>query len=305
MAERILTAMYDTRGAAEAARDQLVALGIPSASVTIRGTDAGTTATTALTADEDKGFLASLADLFAPEEDRSTYAEGLRRGGYLLSARVPDGLQDRAGDVLEQSGAVDIDQRTESWRQSGWTGYQAGTAGMSSTERAGGAATTAGYGTAGTAAGAGLTGERAARELREGEEAIPVVEEQVRVGKREVGGGNVRVRSYVVERPVEEQVNLRQERVTVERRPVDRELGPGDAAFEEKKIAATERSEEAVVSKEARVVEEVGLRKDVDTRTETVRDTVRKTEVEVEDERADHGTAGTERVTTGRDVKER
>src|SRR4051794_2282395 len=300
MAERTLTAMYDTRGAAEAARDQLVALGIPSASVTIRGTGAGTTATTAPTADEDKGFWASLADLFAPEEDRSTYAEGLRRGGYLLSARVPDGMQDRASDILEQSGAVDIDERAESWRQSGWTGYQAG--GMSSTERAGGAATTAGYGTTGTAAGAGLTGERATRELGEGEEAIPVVEEQVRVGKREVGGGRVRVRSYVVERPVEEQVSLRQERVEVERRPVDRPVEPGDDVFREKEISATERGEEAVVDKQARVVEEVGLRKEADTRTETVRDTVRKTEVEVEDERA---AGGTERVATERDLKKR
>src|SRR4051812_32173909 len=299
MAERILTAMYDTRSAAEVARDRLVALGIPSDGITIRGTGAGTTATTAPTADEDKGFLASLADLFAPEEDRYTYAEGLRRGGYLLSARVPDGMQDRASDVLERSGAVDVDERAESWRQGGWTGYQAGTAagGMSSTERAGGAATTAGYGTTSTAAGAGLTGERATRQLREGEEAIPVVEEQVRVGKREVGGGRVRVRSYVVERPVEEQVNLRQERVEVERRPVDRPLEPGDDVFQEKEIAATERSEEAVVSKEARVVEEVGLRKEADTRTETVRDTVRKTEVEVEDNRTgrDAGVTGTER----------
>src|SRR3954447_15915665 len=161
MAERILTAMYDTRSAAEAARDQLVALGIPSASVTIRGTDAGTTATTAPTADEDKGFWASLADLFAPEEDRSTYAEGLRRGGYLLSARVPDEMQDRASDVLEKSGAVDIDERTESWRQSGWTGYQAG--GMTSTERTGGAATMAGY--AGTDRTAATGGELRAKSV--------------------------------------------------------------------------------------------------------------------------------------------
>ena len=129
MAERTLTAMYDTRSAAEAARDRLVALGVPSAGITIRGTDAGTTATASPTAGEDKGFLASLADLFAPEEDRHTYAEGLRRGGHLLSARVPDGMEDRASDVLERSGAVDVDERAESWRQGGWTGYQAGARG--------------------------------------------------------------------------------------------------------------------------------------------------------------------------------
>jgi uncharacterized protein (TIGR02271 family) len=390
MAERTLTAMYDTRGAAEAARDQLVALGIPSASGTIRGTDAGTTATSAPTADEDKGFWASLADLFAPEEDRHTYAEGLRRGGHLLSARVPEGLEDRAIDLLENSGAVDVDERAEGWRQGGWTGHQAGaasvsgsaaTAGVTSTARAGGAADTAGYGsstgtagsggtgtshdfgtgsahagvgervagtasdaeatgleredyaeerhgagtvayadTAGTAAtgtvaagsattGLGLAGTSATRDVAEGG-VVERAEEQLRVGKREVGRGTVRVRSYVVERPVEEQVNLRQERVEIERRPVDRPVEPGDAVFREKVIEASERGEEAVVSKQARVVEEVGIRKDVETRTETVRDTVRQQEVEVEDNRTDRGAGvvreeralGTdERVATERD----
>src|SRR3954463_15852407 len=151
MAERTLPAMYDDRTAAEAARDRLVALGVPSAGITIRGTDAGTT-TTSAPAEEDKGFWASLADLFAPEEDRYTYAEGLRRGGHLLSARVPEGLEDRAIDLLETSGAVDVDERAESWRQGGWTGHQAGaagvsgsaaTAGVTATARAGGAAGTA------------------------------------------------------------------------------------------------------------------------------------------------------------------
>ena len=137
------------------------------------------------------------------------------------------------------------------------------------------------------------------------DETIPIVEERLNVGKRVTDHGRVRVRSYAVERPVEEQVNLRQERVDIERRPVDRPVEPGDEVFKEKEIAATERSEEAVVSKQARVVEEVGLRKEADTRTETVRDTVRKTEVEVEDERAGRDATGTERVTTERDVTER
>src|SRR3954462_10743339 len=100
MAESTLTAMYDDRSAAETARDRLVGLGVPAADVTGRGTDAGTAAPTA---GEDKGFLHSLADLFAPDEDRHTYAEGLRRGGYLLSARVPERLEDRAIDLLETS----------------------------------------------------------------------------------------------------------------------------------------------------------------------------------------------------------
>jgi len=94
-------------------------------------------------------------------------------------------------------------------------------------------------------------------------------------------------------------VSLREERVQVERRAVDRPVQPGDAVFQEREITATERGEEAVVDKQARVVEEIGIRKDVDTRTETVRDTVRQQEVEVEDTRtAGRGLAGEERLTT-------
>jgi len=74
--------------------------------------------------------------------------------------------------------------------------------------------------------------------------------------------------------------------VTIERRPVDRAIAPGDVdLFRDQTLEAHERREEAVVSKEARVVEEIGLREETEARTETVRDTVRKTEVEVQDER--------------------
>ena len=118
------------------------------------------------------------------------------------------------------------------------------------------------------------------------DETIKVVQEQLHVGKREVPRGAVRVRSYVVERPVEEQVRLHEERVQVERRPVDRPAGAADAgAFQDRTIEAHARAEEAVVGKEARVVEEIGVRKEATERVETVRDTVRHTEVEVEDTR--------------------
>ena len=80
--------------------------------------------------------------------------------------------------------------------------------------------------------------------------------------------------------------------MSIERRPVNRELRPGDAAFQERTIEAVERGEEAVVDKTARVGEEIGIRKDVATETETVRDTVRRQDVEVEDERAGSGLSG-------------
>ena len=105
----------------------------------------------------------------------------------------------------------------------------------------------------------------------------------MRVGKRDVN--RVRVRSYMRETPVSGQIDLTNERVELERRPVDRPLAAGNEALTERSIEADERAEEAVVSKEARVVEEIGLRRESNTRRETVSDTVRHTEVEVEDDR--------------------
>ena len=287
MATRTITAMFDTRAEAERAVEALASqAGIDRSAVQI---GAGAQER------EHEGFLSSLKSLFVPDEDRYAYAEGLRRGGCLLTAQVPAGLEDQVYDVLEGSGAVDLDARTSEWQASGWKGYGTeGVAGGTIYSETGVAATGAGAGTA-AASGTG------ARDVTEGEDTVQLMEEQVRVGKREVGRGSVRVRSYVTERPVEEQVELRQERVTVERRPVDRELQPGEAAFQERTIEAVERGEEAVVDKTARVTEEIGIRKDVERETETVRDTVRRTEVEVEDDRAGRDLAGEERVTTTRD----
>jgi stress response protein YsnF len=117
------------------------------------------------------------------------------------------------------------------------------------------------------------------------EEKVEVVEERLAVGKREVETGGVRVTSRVVETPVEETVRLREERVEAERRPDDRKLSPeeADAAFAERTVEMMGTGEEAEVGRTARVVEEVTLRKRAGEREATVRDTVRRTEVEVEE----------------------
>jgi len=102
---------------------------------------------------------------------------------------------------------------------------------------------------------------------------------------RKVVRGGVRVSSHVVERPVEEKVRLREEHVEAERERVDRRLSPeeAEAAFKERTVEMTETAEEAEVRKEARVVEQVSLEKRAEEHTATVRDKVRRTEVEVEE----------------------
>jgi uncharacterized protein (TIGR02271 family) len=107
----------------------------------------------------------------------------------------------------------------------------------------------------------------------------------------------VKVKSHVVETPFTEQVNLQQERVSVERRPVDRPLSGNERAFQDRTIEVEQRGEEAVVSKDARVKEEVVVKKeDVQQRTERVSDTVRRTGVEVEDERTRQKGSGSSRT---------
>jgi stress response protein YsnF len=220
-----------------------------------------------------------------PEEDRYAYSEGLSRGGTLLTVSVEPTQSDTAYDILEQNGSVDLDQRESAWRQEGWSGYSAGgaTAASSTTDTT--ATGTSATGAAALKAAGTTTGES---------DYIPVVEERLNVGKRVVDSGRVRVRSYAVEKAVSENVTLHDETVHVDRRVVDRAVTPGDMAlFEDKVIEATEMREEAVVSKEARVVGEVGIRKDAAQRVETVTDKVRHTEVEVEDERGNVSRTGT------------
>ena len=187
------------------------------------------------------------------DAESATYNEALRRGGALLLARVDDLQLGTAVESLEANGAMDLEKREQDWRASGWTGASAATA------------------TPGSAAIGGA------------EAAIPVVEERLVIGKRDVSRGTVRVRVHVVETPVEVPVTLREEHAVVEHHPVNRPVSPADAdAFRSKTIEAVEMAEQPVITKEVVVTEEITLRKEAVERVETVHDTVRRTEVDIE-----------------------
>lgn len=138
---------------------------------------------------------------------------------------------------------------------------------------------------AGTATGAMLTDATLVGDTS-AEQRIPIVEENLEVGKRVVDRGHIRVRSRVVEVPAEAQVTLREKHVEISRREIDEPVRDADAFFRDRTVEMTATSEEAVVAKEARIVEEVVVRKDADQRIETIEDTVRHTEVDIQDERA-------------------
>ena len=102
--------------------------------------------------------------------------------------------------------------------------------------------------------------------------AILIAEDQLVVGKRDLGRSSSKVRSYVTDLPVSEQVTVRSERISVERRAVDQSRRAGTEDAYGRAVELTEIDEEAVVGKSARVIEEVVISKDVGSRTETVTD---------------------------------
>ena len=255
MADETIVAIYDTAAHADAAVSDLKIAGVPDAAISLHAGTGATSGTVAGTQGRDKGFWASL---FGGETatDSAVYDRSLESGSTVVTVRSPDEHVVRVMEVLESHHPIDIDERT--------AGY--GLAPTTNTAPMTGLAT--GLATGGATAATGDT--------------LQLSEENLAVGKRLVNKGGTRIRRYVVETPVNESVSLHDETVTLERRPVTdaRPLEAGE--FSEKVIEMTATAEEAVVAKTARVYEEVGLRKAATDRTETVRDTVRKEEVAIE-----------------------
>ena len=266
---RTVTALYDTRAEAEAARQRLTAA-VDVERIKIIDKDSG---------GSDGSGSGSLGNIYMSNEDRHAYGEGLRRGGFLLCAEVDgDENPDEIVRLLEESSSVDFDRRQESWRSEGWAPYAA-TGGQSQSQTTGSSQQQAFGGQSQFTGTTGTTGNVVE------EQRIPVVEEELRIGKREVERGGARVRSYVRETPVQEQVTLREEHVQVERRPVTETVSNADAAdlLQERTIEMREIAEEAVVQKVAQVREEVVVSKTSEERTEQIEDTVRKTEVDIQE----------------------
>ncbi len=119
------------------------------------------------------------------------------------------------------------------------------------------------------------------------EEVIPVVEEQVAIGKRVADtGAGITVRTRVVADTVSEDVHLRDETVSVEKRAINERVSSADAEAllnqGDTVVSMTEHDEEVVVAKDAVVTDEVVVKKTADDKVERVTETVRKTEVDID-----------------------
>lgn len=198
-----------------------------------------------------RGFFANLFG----DDDRSAaqYSQAMRMGWTVVKVEAEDDQAYAAVAALEGAGAVDLEEKASQWRATGWS------------------------------EGAPAGNQHAQGALEASDTVLPVVQEELEVGKREVSTGGVRVFSRVVETPVSESVELRSEHAEVHRRPVDRPVTAADLdAMAERTIVVKETAERAVVSKTARVIEEVTVGKTVQQHTEQINETLRSTEVEVE-----------------------
>jgi uncharacterized protein (TIGR02271 family) len=265
--ERTVVGVFDDYATAQEAARQLENSGIPRAAINVESNlktgAAGYGGAETTDERHEGGITGFFKRLFSTddEKDSSGYQEALRRGSAIVAVTATASEVDRIAEIMNNLGAADIDRRAEYYKQTGYTG-------QGESESA-------------------YTAEEAARDRErfrsQQGNTVPVIEEELQVGKRAVQRGGVRIYSRVVDQPVEEKIRLREEHVRVERRPADRPVEPGDLSrLRDQTIEVTETVEEPVVSKRARVREEVVVGKETTERTETIRDNVRRTEVRVD-----------------------
>jgi len=292
--------VFDTLDDAENARESLLDSGFDASEVRVQSSSSAqsgdsltttdrTITGTSRTRNDDEGFMAGIGrffgDLFGSDdkENAGHYSEAVRRGSTVVAVTVADAARvEQARSALAAAGAVDIDKRADSWREEGYSGFDPASkpyqADQIATER---------------------SRHQSANMVDKGT-VLPVVREDIEIGKREVDLGTVRVFSRTEMQPVEEQVQLREERADIERRTVDRPATEADLkAFEGGSIEINETAERPVVSKTARVVEEVVVGTEATSRTETISDQVRSTVVEVDKTGSGTGMTASMGATTG------
>ncbi len=263
-----LVAVFEDRATAEHAKQTLIQNGFVQDQIELTAADelarnvaSGNAGLTGRPRDTSgggiSGFFHRLFGSHESAEDRKYYSDALTGTRSAVVVHASEEMIDRAAGILNDSGALSVEEETDSEIRD---------------ERV-----------------RGIRNIERADEARHGE-AIPVVREELRVGKRPITRGAVRVYSQMTEQPVQENIPLREERVRVDRRKADRPATEADIeAANRGVIEVTETVEEPVVEKVARVVEEVVITKDVNERTQNVRDTLRRSDVRVEDAKGTRG----------------
>ncbi|HET8702045.1 MAG TPA: YsnF/AvaK domain-containing protein [Nitrococcus sp.] len=254
---RALVAVYDKQADAQRALDALLDKGFSHDNARLTSLESVDMASSANeSADREESLGDKIGKLFGFDkvDDNRTYSEAVRRGHGVLTVDVNDNEAKYAEEIMEQYHPMEIEERAAQWRESDRQAKQVDT---QATHQ--------------------ITGQPTDEEI-----VIPIVEEQIRVGKREAQHGHTRIRSHTYSIPVEESVQLHEQHTDISRRPADRPVTEEDRRLGETELETYDTTEEPIIGKEARVVEEVVIRKKSSDQTRTVKDNVRRTDVDVE-----------------------
>ncbi|HLI83700.1 MAG TPA: YsnF/AvaK domain-containing protein [Bryobacteraceae bacterium] len=286
---RTVVGVFDDYAAASKAAHELAASGIPADAVHLQSnlaTGAAGHGSASGTGHHGGNILEKILG-FGRNDEAGHYAEAVRRGKTVMAVTTTDALSSRVAEIMNQNGGSDIDRHVENFRLAGYATYDPNAPAYTHEQAMREREQIASVAPIATAvreeqpsAGAAREGTRTVPQ--EGVRTIPIVEEELKVGKRTVQRG-VRIYTHVVEEPVDQEVQLHEEHTTLERHRVDRPLGAGEeAAFRDQTLEFTETSEEPIVSKSAHVKEEIVIGKEARDRTQKIHDILRHTEVRVE-----------------------
>jgi uncharacterized protein (TIGR02271 family) len=262
--EKVVT-VYDTLPHAEKAVSTLKAAGYKADDISV--VDQKTLAASGANDVEvrEPGLWRRLFGSNVLDHEATVYGRAIEGGGVVVTVRVPQEEVPRVMGLLDTHDPVDVLQR-------------AAKVGAVPANLAKTAATAAVSAVPVTAAAKAV----AAAVKPDAADVIRLAEEQLTVGKRLVQEGTTRIRRFVTEKPVEASITLHEEHAQVLRKAINDPNYIADVDWSDRTIEVIESAEQAVVSKSARVVEEVVVRKEGTDHVETVRDKVRRQQVDVE-----------------------
>jgi uncharacterized protein (TIGR02271 family) len=253
--EKIVT-LFDTADHANAAKNNLEKAGFPTGDISMVGSAELPHGTSAL---REPGLWHRLFGSDIEQHEATIYSKAVEEGGVVLTLRAPKSDVPKAMGILNQHNVVDVQDRAVE------TGILSKAAALP----------------VAAAAAAAVPVKPLTTDVSKSE-VIRLAEEQLEVGKRLVEQGTTRIRRFVTEKPVEAQVTLHEEHAEVVRRAVSEPEFVKDIDWSDRTVEVMETSEEAVVSKSAHIAEEVVIGKVGTDHVETVHDTVRRQQVEVD-----------------------
>lgn len=196
---------------------------------------------------DDKDDEPKLANMrqWVPKPDIDIYLEGVAQGGTIITANVADSAVSRAAGIMSGYKMVNIKDRADELKK--------------------------------------VRSDLKLSDPAKDQNVLEVIEEELQVGKEAVERGRMRIYNTLTERNVTQDVTLRDETIRVQRRPVSRNVEINPDLFRQRSYEMVEMDEIAKVGKTARVIEEVSLGKEVVDKVETIKETLRRQDVQIEE----------------------